>query len=290
MEALNLPVRNDVDAINPFVANSGAATPVRASEPDGQLEPSMLARQMACSLLQVRKARGLTQSAMAQNLGLSLGQWKKYESGAEVLRSDTAVRWCLQTGVSFYRLFCDSGYRPHMPRSLCQKSLDRISQRICTLPSDQVESLIHTIAATFGVGLRQSCKVNPHAIGAQYEIARADLDENFYLYLGRGFKHYRAQHGYTQEAFANLLSVSMSSYQQYEKESSTPRFGVNILANFAMLSGLSPMSLLGTSPIGEMMAAYDERIALFRRLFEQLDVRDAQEFEAVFSYCLAQSA
>lgn len=288
MEAINWKLQHDFEAIKPFVANAVAA-PAQAVDLDSQLEPSMLARQMACSLLQIRKARGLTQSAMAQQLGLSLGQWKKYESGSEVLRSDTAVRWCLLTGVSFFRLFCDSGYRPHLPRALCQKSLDRVSQRICMLSSERVEMLAHTIAATFGVSLRNSWQVQPDIDEEALQRARQDLDDHFYLYLGRGLKRYRSQHGYTQEAFANLLNVSMSSYQQYEKESRSPRFGVNILANFAMVSGMNPMGLLEGSQIGEVMAAYDARISLFRRLFDQLGVRDAQEFEAVFSYCLGEA-
>ncbi|MFT7559917.1 MAG: transcriptional regulator with XRE-family HTH domain [Flavobacteriales bacterium] len=227
-----------------------------------------LSRSVACALLQVRKARSLTQAKMANAMGLSLGQWKKYESGAEVLRTDTAIRWCLYTGVSFYRLFCDSVYRASFPSRLCQKSLDGISDRVCALSDSQFKAFVSALEGRFGVISEGCTDVNGEespSSGVEPSI------EGFYKAFSRGLRRYRSGVSGTQEILSNRFGVSMSSYQQYERETDTPRFGVNLLLRVVLTTGKSPDEFIDGGDLGGRLRENDRRISMVKHIVERVE-------------------
>lgn len=57
------------------------------------------------NLINLRKARGLTQSALAEQLGISRGRYSLYELGLRKLPVDLALRIADVLGVSVRELF-----------------------------------------------------------------------------------------------------------------------------------------------------------------------------------------
>ena len=82
---------------------------------------------------------------------------------------------------------------------------------------------------------------------------------------------------------AELVGVSRSTYQQYEKKSMNPRINLLIAGRFLLATGISPLALLKGTKYSEVRYAQEERMALLWKAIEALTPEKTKELEPLIS-------
>jgi transcriptional regulator with XRE-family HTH domain len=239
--------------------------------------PEILARNLAST----RKSAGYSQSKMAQILGVSLTQYKKYESGVEVLKIHMAQRWALRFGKPFFYLLQDSSY------SLAPQDTGTGLSFKWNLANSLSDSYFLKLLDLVWLFSDQQPKEKPvikrRITSEAVKEAFAELDNNTYITIARGIRGFRERFGISQDKMAELVDVSRSTYQQYEKENMQPRINILVAGRFLLATGISPLALLKGTKYAEVRYAQEERMALLWRALETLCPDKIKQFEPLIS-------
>ncbi len=236
-----------------------------------------LKQDIAGNLIVVRMKRRITQTRMASLMGVSRAQWRKYESGAEMLRIDAAIYWCLLTGVSISRLFYGTAYEACLHPALRQPSLDGISHLVCQLDDSTFIELTTSLCRSFGLSMAPLRLLRP-AQNISMDAVKEELATSLLPRIGQGLKHFRLRLDITQEQMAEMLNISLSSYQQYEKAQAVTRFSVACAARFLHATRLDPLILIEGSLTAQRLRSFNARIGLYNLLIKQLPTERRPDF------------
>lgn len=207
-----------------------------------------LRTRIGANLMNLRYRLKLKQGKAADLMGLSRTQWRKYEAGIETLRADTAMSWCLLTGVSFYRLFCGTILEKNLPYIRFLQNFDELSPLI---------NLVDGVADRAS----QVLPLDPQVTAWM----RDELREEGALILGTSLRAVRQQAGFTQEQFAAALGVSLSAYQNYEKHRQPSRFSLVFAARLLHLTDISPTEMFRTSRFHDIYCAREKQFSDWAR-------------------------
>ncbi len=207
-----------------------------------------LRARIGINLMNLRYRLGLKQGKAADLMGLSRTQWRKYEAGIETLRTDTAMSWCLLTGVSFYRLFCGTVVEKNHSHIRLLPNFDELSPLISP-EAGSVDSQPQT-----GID-QQILPCDPDKTGQM----RDELRREGARILGTSLRAVRHQSNFTQEHFADALGVSLSAYQNYEKHQKPSRFSLVFAGRLLHLTSLSPCDLFRSSKFHEVYSAREKQ-------------------------------
>lgn len=226
---------------------------------------------LADNLCTYRKSVNLSQVDMAKLLGVSLSQYKKYESGAEILRIDLAQKWSLHFSTPVFYLLQGSGYGKYLAGSERDSRFNFIWFLANSLNDEYFSKLIDMLC----LFLEKPQTGNlPEPSGITRDVIKEVTDEienTMYIAIAYGMQAIRKWFGYSQEQFAELMGVSLSTYQQYERPTITPRFSIFFAARCAMSLGIDPLISIAGTRFAQVRHMQNTRMALIRRIVADLD-------------------
>jgi transcriptional regulator with XRE-family HTH domain len=237
----------------------------------------------ANNLISTRKALGLSQSAVANFINVSMSQYKKYECGSELMRIHIAQRWSLHFGIPFFQLLKGSAYNPisygvdnkipdewYLANSLSDEYFIRFVNimRMFSCP-DEPRLTVASIRQPISHRIRES--------------ALFELDNTMYISIAAGLRNFRRRFSITQELMSEYLGLPLSTYQQYETKNDRPRFSIAIAGRFYLSTGISPLVLLQGTKYIEVRRMQEERIELLWDAINPLTKLEIEQFKPMLS-------
>jgi transcriptional regulator with XRE-family HTH domain len=221
---------------------------------------------LAENLCLYRKSVNLPQARMARIFGVSLSQYKKYETGEEIVRVDLAQKWSLRFSTPFFYLLQGSGYGKGLTSSDTDTRLNFIWFLANSLTDEYFAKLVDVLCTLTGrprpaKGLQPTGITRAHLLRVIEEI-----ESKMYIAIAYGMQAIRNWFGGSQQQFAELMGVSLSTYQQYEKPVMKPRFSIFIAARYGMGTGVNPLLAVAGTEYAKIRFMQNERMALIREM------------------------
>lgn len=226
---------------------------------------------LARNLSTYRKSVNLSQTDMAKILGVSLSQYKKYESGTEILRHDLAQKWSLRFSTPVFYLLQGSGYGDYLAGSDADNRFNFIWFLANSLTDEYFGKLVDMLCLFTH---RPPARKMPEPSGITRDVIKEVLDEienRMYIAAAHGMQAIRKYFGFSQEQFAELMGVSLSTYQQYERPTMTPRFNIFFAARCVMSLGINPLITIAGTRFAQVRRMQDARMALIREIVAGID-------------------
>jgi transcriptional regulator with XRE-family HTH domain len=221
---------------------------------------------LADNLCLYRKSINLPQARMAKIFGVSLSQYKKYETGEEIVRVDLAQKWSLRFSTPFFYLLQGSGYGKGLTSSDTDRRLNFIWFLANSLTDEYFSRLVDVLCTLTGKP-RPAKALQPSGI-TRVHLLRVieEIENKMYIAIAYGMQAIRNRFGGSQEQFAELMGVSLSTYQQYEKPVMKPRFSIFIAARYGLGTGVNPLLAVAGTEYAKVRFMQNERMALIREM------------------------
>lgn len=233
--------------------------------------------QIGHNLYCVRTRQGIPQKKAANNLGISLSQWKKFEQGKEIMRLDTAVRWCTESGVPLSRLFSGTVYAENRIAATKEAALDRLSATISHLDNTLYLYVVNTLCTVFCIATKPI--THTRAFPCHFSFDKKLLIDEYFSHISVGVREYRDKHKLSQSDVAEGVNISVSAYQNYECKSKFTRFSTILAARYAVYTKQNPLALVSQTRIGNVRKHHDERLRHFTSIVEEIDEVDYEFIE-----------
>lgn len=218
-----------------------------------------------------RKSVNLSQTDMARILGISLSQYKKYESGAEILRIDLAQKWSLRFNTPVFYLLQGSGYGKYLAGNDRDSRFNFIWFLANSLTDEYFRKLVDMLRlftrTPSAAKMPKPSGITPSVI----KEATDEIESKMYIAIAYGMQAIRKWFGYSQEEFAELMGVSLSTYQQYERPTITPRFNIFFAARCAVSLGIDPLITIEGTRFAQVRHMQNARMALIRQIVADID-------------------
>jgi transcriptional regulator with XRE-family HTH domain len=229
------------------------------------------AKALARNLSSHRKSLHLSQTNMARMLGISLSQYKKYESGIEILRLDLAQKWSLRFSMPVFHLLQGSGYAANPAHVDANGRLGFLWFLANSLNDDYFRKLADMLCL-FAQQPRAWMAPEPSGITRDYvNSVIEEIESTTYIAIAYGMQAIRKWFGASQEQFAELMGVSLSTYQQYEKPTMNPRFNLFVAARCVMSMGINPLVAIAGTRFAKVRLMQDARMTLIREIVADID-------------------
>jgi transcriptional regulator with XRE-family HTH domain len=218
-----------------------------------------------------RKSVNLSQTDMAKILGISLSQYKKYESGTDILRIDLAQKWSLRFSTPVFYLLQGSGYGKQLAGNDGDSRFNFIWFLANSLTDEYFARLIDMLRL-FSKQPRSSKALEPSGITRE-DVAKVmeEIESTMYIAIAYGMQAIRKWFSYSQEQFAELMGISLATYQQYEKPTMKPRFNIFFAARCVMSLGINPLIAIAGTKFAQVRRMQDARMALIRETVSDID-------------------
>jgi transcriptional regulator with XRE-family HTH domain len=231
---------------------------------------------LADNLCQSRKSVNLSQTAMARIFGISLSQYKKYESGREVLRIDLAQKWALRFSRPVFYLLQGSGYGKYLAGSDGEDQFEFIWFLANSLTDEYFSKLVDLLCL-FTRKPRTGKMPEPSGITrAMIDEVLDEIENRIYIAIAYGMQAVRKWFGYSQEQFAELMGVSLSTYQQYEKPTMKPRFNIFFAARCVISMGINPLVTIAGTRFARIRHMQNARMTLVREVVAGIEPEQLQ--------------
>ncbi|HEX5056269.1 MAG TPA: helix-turn-helix transcriptional regulator [Gammaproteobacteria bacterium] len=225
---------------------------------------------LADNLCLYRKSVNLPQARMARIFGVSLSQYKKYETGEEIVRVDLAQKWSLRFNTPFFYLLEGSGYGRGLTSSETDNRLNFIWFLANSLSDEYFSKLIDVLCTLTGKP-RPAKTPEPTGITREHlHKVIEEIDNQMYIAIAYGMQAIRNWFGGSQQQFAELMGVSLSTYQQYEKPVMKPRFSIFIAARYGLGTGVNPLLAVAGTRYAKVRYMQNERMALIREIVSDI--------------------
>jgi len=241
-----------------------------------------LKQQMGVNLESIRRNAGLTIVQMARKLAISPSQYKKYARGIESIRADQGQLLAINVGAFPHQLNYGTVYSLDMQHRMMDNRRYRHWLGLLRSPTYDFLNLVSKIESNpyLKTPKWQLYKLVEHELATE-EIPK-EVSQNFYRATAIAMKEFRGVCGISQNDMAELLQVSLSSYQRYESLKRQPRYSVIIAIRFFWATRIDPLELLRLSKVFQVRSIQNQRLGYLKELFvlnnnQQLDL--TQQFE-----------
>jgi len=225
---------------------------------------------IASNLTIFRKNFGLSQAGMCELLNISTSQYKKYESGSEVIRTDIVQKLSLKCGIPMFDLMAHSKYAPLLNVDDEYSGLHKVCFYANSLTDTYFEKLCNLLLSFSDLG--PSFKIELSGIKTDdFDLALKENNEDIYIAIAEGIRAARHFYDYSQEQIADLIGVSISTYQEYEKASQRPRFNMLTAARYVVGTGISPFTVLIGTHYAKVRFMQNSRIQTIKEILSSLD-------------------
>jgi|GEM_PF-6986613 len=225
-------------------------------------------KHISCNLLTYRRILGLSQDGLAKLLNVSRSQYRKYESGDETIRLDVGMRLSLKCGLPIFHLLQNSNYDPYLELPQKNEALDRIWFYGNSVTDDVFIKLCKTLAIFLN---KADMPIDYQPVNLCSEDFDKAIDENeneIYSAIGEGILAVRHHFKYSQEQVANLMGISVATYQEYEKGNQRPRFNLLMSARWVISLGVHAFVPLAGTQYAKIRLMQNQRIELLLSILE----------------------
>ncbi|MFL0810071.1 MAG: helix-turn-helix transcriptional regulator [Agarilytica sp.] len=227
---------------------------------------------MANNMASNRKLANLSQAQVAKSLGVSLSQYKKYESGLDTMRIDVAQRWSMVFSQPVFHLLQGSEFEQYLPSIKYDKELNYLWCLANSL-TDKYFSILLNNLLQFASGQHANVASFSNSGITQEKMTqvRQESQDNIYVAIAYGLRAMRDYFSWSQEYTAAVIGVSLSTYQDYEKPEPFPRFSVLVSARFTVATQIDPLIILGATHYSEVRKMQNARLELVRSILDDID-------------------
>lgn len=195
----------------------------------------------AANLRQCRLAIGVGQDVLARDLGISLSQYRRYESGRDYMRMGTTARYMMHTGIPFQYFFLGGPYDYLFSSLTIRLDLLRVQMFVGQQNDRVFTALITLLSELMDIALPPPPSEDGLYWPSQDEVA-AELP-GYYLMVSNGLRHFREVLALSQEDLAELLCIAPSTLGSYEKAKNEPHFNVIMALRLWAATGVNPVWL-----------------------------------------------
>ena len=230
----------------------------------------------------VRQAKHHSQAKMAKGLGISLGQYRKYESGIDLPPMDIALRWSVFSGAPIYTLLNNSAYQAILPpfeTNLLLQPFYLLTARLEHAGFAAMWQLINQFTNQ-QQPLPSDCQdslgfIDNHTL---YQAIYEQLGTALYQHVAQNIIQFRQTLGLSQASIAELIGVSERTYRGYELNNERTRFSMLIAVRFYVVFGQNPVTMTQ----GTLFSNYRQRqINRLQALHGLIDGLNPSQYQAV---------
>lgn len=236
--------------------------------PFGQLEkdtPSIMGR----NLKRIRSLLKWSQREMASALNVSLSQYKKYESGAEIMRMVTAAGWTVLLGIPFHQLFYGSQFPLDWDRLGISDELTQLLPELNRLDEKDFVNWLSLAQGVLNSHIHYDSSTNQNA---SRQKALDDLT-HYYADIAKGLTCFRQLVHMTQESMSEILNVSLSTYQGYENNADEHSFSVIMAVRFFLATRINPIWLMAGTHFFQYRQLQNQRLVALKQLMQNCTPR-----------------
>lgn len=235
------------------------------------------------NLKKYREQRGYTQHQHAELLGVSISQYRKYESGIDIPKYHTLCRWTLLTGCSLYCLIRGSQYSDLFPDQLTSWRLTPFNFLLGRLKQEPFNALLQLI---YSLGFVEDVHVfktlpEPNQM-IDIEAAFEQIEQGTYLIIAKNLRQFRAEQELSQEHIADLIGVNLNTYRSYESLTSPPKFSYLIAIRFILVFGRHMSSLMPDTYFASFLRHYIHRLSHIAPILYAVSDAQHKQLETIF--------
>lgn len=235
---------------------------------DEQRTKAAIATNMASN----RKLANLSQAQVAKSLGVSLSQYKKYEAGLDTMRVDIAQRWGMIFTQPIFHLLKGSEFEKHLPIIHYDNELNYLWCLANSLTDEHFAIFLNTLIPYSGGKHADAKKFSNSGITHEkIGLVINECQEEIYIAIAYGLRAMRDYFCWCQEHVAELIDVSLSTYQEYEKPEPYPRFSLLVAARFTVATQVDPLIILGATEYSQVRQMQNQRLELVRQVINDID-------------------
>lgn len=214
------------------------------------------------NLRYIRKKMGWNQVEIARLMAVSPSQYRKYESGEDIISSQNAAVFVQRSGIPYQYFFWNSGYHYLFRTDILDIRLIKLQAYACVCSNQQFICLFSFLKDITG---KQS--ISDHAFCTKKAEQNMPTGE-FYNYkvVGTNLKEFRHITKLTQEELSEALGVSTNTISNYESTKKASNFSSKIALRFWVAFGIAPIWLTYGSPFFAISQQYDSRLKLLSKL------------------------
>lgn len=218
------------------------------------------------NLISFRASLEISQDKFAGMLGISRSQYRKYESGDETIRLDVAHRITLKCGLPLFHLLQNSKYRDLIKIPSKNPHLDRILFYANSIDDKSFIALCQIMAVLVGNKELIATYQPLWLTRDDFAVALKENEEKIYLAIAEGIRATRMHFKLTQEDVADLMNVSTTTYQEYEKSVARPRFNMLMAVRWTVAMGIHPFVALAGTHFVKIRYMQARRLELVEKL------------------------
>ena len=230
------------------------------------------------NLTLLRKSLGYSQQQFANLLTISLSQYKKYESGNEIIRFDISQRISLKLGYPNLYLLEGSSYQQYLKIPSKILEFGKIWYFANSLQDDKFEQYCKILLAVFNLGTER-LNLEPSGVTIEdFERAVEENENRGYVAIGDGIRAIRHYLDKSQEQLAELMGVSVNSYQGYESATQKPRFNLVVAAHYLAAIGVDPLNTMVGTHYVKIRKMQNYRLHVLQNIFQGYDREKINQF------------
>ncbi len=226
---------------------------------------------IATNLIRLRKSKSVSQGLMAQELNISLSQYKKYESAKELIRVDLAQYISLRYGCPLFKLAEGSSYEPVLNFYDCVKANEKLTYLSKALLDKNFNQLLNGIQIFLDIDKTQweTCS-NSGVDHPTFAMAIKECLTETYSIIAVGLKSVRSHFNLSQEEVASRIGVSTCTYQKYESVSAYTKYNILYALRYSAVMGVHPHILMHGSYFVKVRNMQNSRVDTINNLFDRL--------------------
>lgn len=235
--------------------------------PDFNAIEQGLAEQVGQNLRVVRSRLGQSQQSLADRIGVSLSQYRKYESGKDLPRLHSALLWSIETGIPTHWLFSGTGYQrwlnvPFRPAWI----------PILSFANEAPDWALQSVQAALTGMLECYEETEPlHSlIDDRANISRKIFQEDYYHAVSEKLRLFRVRVGMSQDDAARVMGISTEAYRRYETPNRCTHFSINMIMRFWVATETNPIELSSDTPVFKYRLKQRRNFGILLPLLEQL--------------------
>jgi len=234
-------------------------------------------KQLSKNLQAFRKTLGESQESFSKKIEISRPQFRKYESGEDVIRLDVAHRISIKFGLPVFFLVANSPYQALLNLPNTNSSFDKIWRYANTLDDVFFLKLCSVLETYIGSNNTIQASDLPNASNLNYDVALKENREAIYVAIAEGIKAVRQYFSCSQEDIAELMGISLSTYREYEKPTQRPRYNLLVSIRWTASTGIHPFYILAGTELLKVRNFQNKRIDALLKLFSQLSSKHLAE-------------
>lgn len=243
------------------------------------LNSQQLGRVFSENLRSRRTALGLSQSATARCMSLSLTAFRRYETGHSLPKLHTAIRWSLSCGLPTEWLLLNPRQLSKLPPIHALKWQPLVSY-ISLADTDQLHSLT-TMIRHHHPDFPAKLAAPPAQPLTLFPDAPA-----YYRLVAENLKPFRLAVGLSQSEAASLIGISDASYRLYESPQHNTAIGLQSMYGMVSALNIDPTTMSINSRLYDYRCQQRDNLWQLNDWVTTLKARQADAVIALVRTCL----